>query len=269
VNVYEGKNIRNVGVVGHGGSGKTSLISAILFDCGATSRLGRVEDGNTPTDYDEDEIERKITIAAKLAFVEWNKTKINLLDTPGFGNFIQEARGALRVVDAAAIVVDAVSGVMVQTEKVWSYADEFGLPRIVVVNRMDKDTASFDRSLESIQRLLGRQCVPIQIPIGEEKNFKGVADLITSKAYTFAGDGSAKFTESDVPASIAARVQEFREKLIEAVAESDEHLMEHFFESGTLTDEELLTDFGARWRTVRFIRSCTHRAPAMSASRSC
>ena len=173
MNVYEGKNIRNVGIVGHGGSGKTSLISAILFDTGATNRLGRVDDGNAPTDYDEDEIERKITISAKLAFCEWNKNKINMLDTPGFGNFIQEARGALRVADAAVVVVDAVSGVMVQTEKAWGYADEFQLPRMIVVNRMDRDTASFERSLESIQQTLGRMCVPIQIPIGRRKRFQG------------------------------------------------------------------------------------------------
>src|SRR5205823_2538851 len=230
VNVYEGKNIRNVGVVGHGGSGKTSLVSAILFDSGAFNRLGRVEDGNTPTDYDQDEIERKITISGKLAFAEWNKHKINLLDTPGFNNFIQEARGALRVADAAVVVVDAVSGVMVQTEKVWAYAEEFQLPRIVVVNRMDRDTASFDRSLESIQQLLGRLCVPIQVPIGEEKNFKGVVDIVTRKAYTYAGDGSAKFTESDATGDAAARAQTYREKLVEAVAESDEKLMEKFFE---------------------------------------
>ncbi len=241
MNVYEGKNIRNVGVVGHSGSGKTSLISAILFDTGATNRLGRVEDGNAPTDYDEEEVERKITIAAKLAFAEWNKTKINLLDTPGFGAFIQEARGALRVADAAVVVVDAVSGVMVQTEKAWMYADEFNLPRIVVVNRMDKDTASFDRSLESIQQVLGRLCVPIQISLGEEKNFKGVADLISNKACIYAGDGTAKFTESAIPADGTDRAQEYREKLIEAVAETDEHLMEKFFENGTLSDEDLVS----------------------------
>src|SRR5207248_5030448 len=123
VNVYEGKNIRNVGIVGHGGSGKTSLISASLFDTGATNRLGRVDDGNAPTDYEDEEIERKITMSVKFAFCEWNKNKINMLDTPGFGNFIQEARGALRVADAAIVVVDAVSGAMVQTEKDWAYAD--------------------------------------------------------------------------------------------------------------------------------------------------
>jgi len=241
VNVYEAKNIRNVGIAGHGGSGKTSLISAILFDSGVTNRLGRIEDGNTPTDYDEEEIERKITISAKLAFAEWNKHKINLLDTPGFGNFIQEARGALRVADAAIIVVDAVAGVMVQTEKAWSYADEFQLPRMIVVNRMDRDTASFTRSLESIQQSFGRLCVPVQVPIGEERQFKGVVDIVTKKAYTFAADGTAKFTEAEASGAVASLAQEYRDKLIEAVAESDEKLMEKFFESGSLSDEELLT----------------------------
>lgn len=240
MNVYEGKNIRNVGLVGHGGSGKTSLISAILFDSGATNRLGRVEDGNAPTDYDEEEIERKITISAKLAFSEWNKTKINLIDTPGFGNFIQEARGALQVADAAVVVVDAVSGVMVQTEKVWAYSDELQLPRLIVVNRMDRDTASFDRSLESIQQRLGRQCVPIQVPIGQEKGFKGVVDLVQMKAFISAGDGSAKFSEADIPGDVSGRAQEFREKLVESVAESDEKLMEKFFDTGGLSNEELI-----------------------------
>jgi elongation factor G len=241
VNVYEGKNIRNVGIVGHGGSGKTSLVSAILFDTGATNRLGRVDDGNAPTDYDEDEIERKITISTKLAFCEWNKNKINILDTPGFGNFIQEARGALRVADAAIVVVDAVSGVMVQTEKSWGYAEEFQLPRLVVINRMDRDTASFERSLESVQQSLGRMCVPIQIPLGEEKGFRGVVDLIQMKAYVYQTDGSGKFSESAIPADFTARAQEYRDKLVEAVAESDEKLMEKFFDVGSLSDEELVS----------------------------
>jgi elongation factor G len=241
VNVYEGKNIRNVGFVGHQGSGKTSLISAILFDTGATTRLGRVDDGNTTTDYDDEEIERKITISAKLAFCEWNKTKINMLDTPGFVNFIQEARGALRVADAAVVVVDAVAGVMVQTEKTWAYAEEFGLARMVVVNRIDRDTASFERSLESIHQLLGRMCVPIQIPVGQEKGFKGVVDLVSMKAYLSSGPGTGKFTEAAVPAEVEGRVKEYRDKLVESVAESDETLMEKFFDSGTLSDEELVS----------------------------
>jgi elongation factor G len=240
VNVYEGKNIRNVAVAGHGGSGKTSLISAALFDSGATNRLGRVEDGNAPTDYDDEEIERKITIAAKLAFAEWNKTKINLLDTPGFGNFIQEARGAIRVADAVMVVVDAVAGVMVQTEKVWNYADEFGLARLIVINRMDRDTASFDRTLESIRQSLGRAAVPIQVPVGEERKFKGVVDLVTMKAFIYNSDGSGKFAESEIPADVSARASEHREKLVEAVAEGDESLMEKFFDSGTLSDADLI-----------------------------
>src|SRR4051812_6694779 len=237
VNLYEGKNIRNVGIVGHGGSGKTSLVSAILFDTGATNRLGRVDDGNAPTDYDEDEVERKITIATKLAFCEWNKNKINMLDTPGFGNFIQEARGALRVADAAIVVVDAVSGVMVQTDKAWGYAEEFQLPRLVVVNRMDRDTASFERSLESIQQTLGRMCIPIQIPVGRERSFKGVVDLVLMKAYSYQTDASGKFSEGPIPADVQDRVQEYRKKLVEAVAESDEKLMEKFFDTGSLSDE--------------------------------
>jgi elongation factor G len=241
VNVYEGKYIRNVGIVGHGGSGKTSLVSAILFDTGATNRLGRVDDGNAPTDYDEDEIERRITISTKLAFCEWNKNKINILDTPGFGNFIQEARGALRVADAAIVVVDAVSGVMVQTEKSWGYAQEFELPRLIVINRMDRDTASFERSLESVQQSLGRMCVPIQIPLGEEKGFKGVVDLIQMKAYVYSNDASGKSTETAIPADFTARAQEYRDKLVEAVAESDEKLMEKFFDVGSLNDEELVS----------------------------
>src|SRR5438128_7361874 len=138
-------------------------------------------------------------MSAKFAFCEWNKNKINILDTPGFGNFIQEARGALRVADAAIAVIDAVSGVMVQAEKGWGYAEEFQLPRLVVVNRMDRDTASFERSLESIQQTLGRMCVPIQVPLGEEKAFKGVVDLVQMKAYLYSNDGSGKFTEGAIP----------------------------------------------------------------------
>jgi elongation factor G len=228
VNVYEGKNIRNVGIVGHGGSGKTSLISAILFDAGATTRLGRVDDGNTTTDYDDEEIERKITISAKLACCEWNKNKINMLDTPGFVNFIQEARGALRVVDGAVAVVDAVSGVMVQTEKAWGYADEFGLARMVVVNRMDRETANFERSLESIQQSLGDGCAFRFKSLSERrKGFKGVVDLVSMKAVYLCGDGTAKFTEAAIPADIDARAKEYRDKLVESVAESDEGLMEN------------------------------------------
>src|SRR5262249_5010339 len=156
------------------------------------------------------------------------------------GNFIQEARGALRVADGAIVVVDAVAGVMVQTEKSWGYAEEFELPRLIVVNRMDRDTASFERSLESIQQVLGRLCVPIQMPLGEEKGFKGVVDLVQMKAYTYPTDGSGKVSEGNIPADATSRAQEHRDKLVEAVAESDDKLMEKFFDSGSLSDEEIV-----------------------------
>src|SRR5262245_201189 len=163
--VYDAPSIRNVALVGHGGCGKTSLASAMLFDMGAVNRLGRVDDGTTATDFDPDEIERKISLQTALAFGEWKKNKINLLDAPGYANFLAEARSALRVADAAVVVVDAVAGVEVQTEKVWGYAAEYGLPRVVVVNRMDRERASFQRTLDSLERSFGREAVPVVFPL--------------------------------------------------------------------------------------------------------
>ena len=241
MNVYDGDSIRNICFVGHGGTGKTSLVSAALYTSGATTRLGSVDDGNTTTDYDDEEIERKMTISTKLAFCEWKKHKINMLDTPGFGNMIQEARAALRVVDTAIVVIDCVSGVQVQSEKVWQFCDEFEAPRFLLVNRCDRDRASFDESLASIQQDFGRTCLPVQIPLGTEQNFRGVADLIRMKAHIYEGDGSGKFSETDIPDDDAERAQEYREKLIELVAESSDELMEKFFDEGTLSDEELIS----------------------------
>ena len=237
--VYDAASIRNVALVGHGGSGKTQLVSALLLDAGMVNRLGKVDEGNTVTDYDEEEISRKHTLSASLAYAEWNKTKINLIDTPGFGNFFADARAALHVADGAVIVVDGVSGVEVQTEKAWAVCEELSLPRIVAVNRLDRDRASLDRVLESLRQTLGRTIVPIQLPIGEEKSFTGVVDLVSMKAYTFAGDASGKMTEGAVPAAMTDAVNAAREALIEMVAEADESLMEKFFEAGTLTQEEL------------------------------
>ena len=193
--VYETPQLRNVALIGHGGCGKTSLVSALLFDMGAVNRMGRVDDGTTVTDFDPDEIERKISLQTGLAYGEWRKIKINLLDTPGYANFLAEARSALRVADAALVVVDAVAGVEVQTGKVWGYAEEFGLPRLILVNRMDRERASFLRTMESLQNAFGRQVVPIAIPLGEEKGFVGVADLVTDKADVYADDGSGKFQQ--------------------------------------------------------------------------
>src|SRR5438105_5450716 len=166
--VYDAATIRNVALVGHSGSGKTQLASAILSDAGMVTRLGKVDDGTTVTDFDDEEIARKHTLSAKLACAEWNKTKINIIDTPGMANFLSDARAALRVADAALVVVDAVSGVEVSTEKVWEVATELGVPRLIVLNRFDRERASLDRSLESLRTGFGRTVIPIQLPVGEE-----------------------------------------------------------------------------------------------------
>ncbi len=251
--VYDAASIRNVAMVGHGGSGKTQLVSALLLDAGMVNRLGRVDDGTTVTDYDEEEISRKHTLSASLAYAEWNKTKINLIDTPGFGNFFSDARAAMHVADGAVLVVDGVSGVEVQTEKAWAVADELELPRIVAVNRLDRDRASLDRVLESLRQTLGRTIVPIQLPLGEERNFAGVVDLVSMKAYSFAGDGSGKMTEGEIPAALADAATAAREALIEMVAEADESLMEKFFEAGTLTQEELTQGLATATRAATIV----------------
>lgn len=260
--VYDAASIRNVAVVGHGGSGKTQLVSAMLFDAGMVNRLGKVDEGNTVTDYDEEEIARKHTLSSSLAYAEWNQTKINLIDTPGFGNFFAEAGAALRVADCALVVVDGIAGVEVQTEKAWAAAEELGLPRMVVVNRLDRDRSSLDRTLESLRQSCGRTVVPIQLPIGEEKDFTGVVDLVSMKAYTFATDGSGKATESAVPPGMTEAATSARDALIEMVAEADEPLMERFFEAGTLTQDELATGLAAATRAAKvFPLVCTAGLP--------
>jgi elongation factor G len=245
---YDTGSIRNVAVIGHSGAGKTQLVAALLFTAGATPRLGRVDDGTTLTDYDEEEIARKHTLSASLAWAEWNKSKINIIDTPGMGNFLADARAGLRVADAALLVVDAVSGVEVQTEKVWAEAESMSLPRLVVVSRLDRERASLDRTLTSLREFCSRTVVPIQIPIGEERAFTGVVDLVSMKAWTFAADGSGKASEGPVPASLADQAGAARDALIEMVAEADDALMEKFFESGTLSQEELVS--GLRTATL-------------------
>ena len=238
--VYSGSEIRNVALVGHNDTGKTTLVSQLLFNTGATTRLGRIEDGTTTTDFDQDEIERKHSISAAMAFAEWKNTKINLLDTPGFGIFLMEARASMRVADSAAVVVSGVTGVEVTTEKVWKFADEFELPRMVIVNKMDRERASYSRTLESLQKKFGKNVVPIQLPIGEEKDFKGVIDLVSMKAYQYAADGSGKFETTDIPSALKSDADEARAALIEKVAEGDDTLMERFFEQGGLSQEELI-----------------------------
>ena len=238
--VYSGSEIRNVAVVGHNDTGKTMLVTQLLFNAGAITRLGKIEDGTTVTDFDQDEIDRKHSISTAVAFAEWQNTKINLIDTPGFGIFVMEARTALRVVDSAAIVVSGVTGVEVSTERVWKFAEEFELPRIIVINKMDRERASFSRTLDALQKKFGKNVVPIQLPIGEEKDFTGVIDLVSMKAWKYAADGSGKYEKIDIPAELKAEADDYRAQLIEKVAEGDDTLMERFFDQGGLSQEELL-----------------------------
>ena len=236
---YETENIRNVAVVGHSGTGKTQLTSAILFDSEMVNRLGRVDDGTTTTDFDEEEISRHHTLSASVAYAEWNKHKVNLIDTPGFANFISDARAAMRVCDVGLVVVDAVSGIEVQTEKVWSIAEEFELPRLIVLNRLDRERASIKRSLESLQTAFGRTVIPVQLPLGDEKSFRGIIDLVGMKAITFEPDGTGTPTETEIPEDSKKDAEAAREALVEMVVETDEVLLEKFFETGTLTQNEL------------------------------
>ncbi|PSH03482.1 MAG: elongation factor G [Acidobacteria bacterium] len=236
---YEGENVRNVAVIGHSHSGKTSLVSALLFTAGSTPRLGRVDDGTTITDYDEEEVARQMTISASLAAVEWSKTKINLVDTPGFSMFIHEAELAMPAVDSALVVVDSVSGVQVITQKVWNFAEKLSLPRAVVCTRMDRERADFERVMESLTSAFGRAVIPVQLPIGAEKNFKGVVDLIKMKAYYYEVGGNGRARVEDIPADLTDQAQAARDALIEFVAEGDDDLMSEFFDSGTLAADHL------------------------------
>ena len=238
--VYETNDIRNVGLVGHGHSGKTSLAAGLLFTSGATNRLTRVDEGNTITDFDDEEVQRKITISSAVAATEWNKKKINLIDTPGFNIFINDTKASLVAADAALVLVDGVAGVEVQTEKVWSFTEEFHLPRAIVINRLDRERSSFDRALESVQQFFGRTAVPIHLPIGAERDFKGVVDLVRMKSYTYANGGDGKGKEGDIPASMADAAQAAHEALIEMVAEGNDELLEEFFDKGTLPVEHIL-----------------------------
>ena len=242
---YRTEWIRNVGIVGHGDTGKTQLVSSLLFTAGMTNRLGKVTEGTAVTDWDEEEIARKISIQTGLAFAEWGapgraeKTKINFLDTPGYSTFVNDTKASLVAADAALILVEAVAGVQVVTEKVWDYATEYDLPRAFVINWMDRELASFERALGSIEQVFGRGVVPVHLPIGQEKSFRGLIDLVTMKAHVYAPDADGKTKVEEIPADLANAATTAHEKLVEIVAEGDDKLMGEFFEKGTLPVEDL------------------------------
>lgn len=242
---YNTEWIRNVGIVGHGDTGKTQLVSSLLFTAGMTPRLGKVSDGSATTDWDDEEIARKISINTGLAYAEWaapgqpEKTKINFLDTPGYSTFINETKSSLIAADASLILVDAAAGVQVVTEKVWDYATEYDQPRAFVLNWMDRELASFERALGSLQRVFGRGAVPVQLPIGEEKSFRGVVDLVSMQALVYTPDGDGKGKIEEIPAEFAEQAKAAHETLVEMVAEGDDELMQEFFDKGTLPVEDL------------------------------
>jgi elongation factor G len=236
---FETAKIRNVAVIAHGGAGKTSLVEAMLFDAGMTDRLGTVQDGTTVTDFEPEEIDRKITITSSLAFCNWNKHRINLIDTPGFINFIEDARGCLRAADGSVVVVSAVSGVKAEMRKIWGYASDYRVPSIVFVNSMDKDTANFEKALGAVEKVLDKAAVPLQIPIGTGDSFTGIIDLLKMKAYTFKG---GKSEESDIPADMQGEAAEYRRRLVESIAECNDALLEKYLEGGEITSDELVAD---------------------------
>jgi elongation factor G len=238
--VYDTSDIRDIALVGHGDAGKTCLASAMLFASGAVNRMGRIEDGTAITDFDDEEISRKISLQAALAHFEWKKKKINVVDTPGYAAFIAEAKAGLAVADSALLLVEGVAGIEVMTTKVFEFASSYSLPIMFVVSKLDRENASFDRCLGQIQECFGRSAVPLQLPIGEEHDFCGVVDLITMKAHRYAADASGKLTQENVPDELKERAEAARSSLVEMVAESDDALMEAFFEAGELTQAQLV-----------------------------
>ena len=235
---YDASDIRNVLLVGHGGSGKTTLLEAMLFTAGATTRMGRVEDGNTASDFEPEEVKKGISVSLAMAPIEWNGAKINVLDAPGYADFAGDVRSAIQAVDAVLVVVSAVDGVEVQTEVAWELAVEAGLPRAILINKLDRERASFQRTLDQLVRSFGTQVAPLELPLGEEHDFNGVADLLLQKAYRY--DTGAMATEGEWPDDIHAKADPYREKLVEAVAESDDTLIEKYLEEGGLAEDEVL-----------------------------
>jgi elongation factor G len=255
VRVYESKDIRNAGIVGHGHCGKTSLAAALLYTAGATNRLTSVAEGNTPTDFDEEEIQRKLSISSSIGAAEWKAqgktTKVNFLDTPGFNIFLNDTRSALIAVEAALVVVDAVAGVELQTEKTWGFAAGYQQPRAIVINKLDRERSDFDRTMESIHDRFGRTAVPVQLPIGEEKGFHGVIDLVRMKAFVYAPDGDGKGRECDIPGVYHDAAKEAHAVLVEMVAEGNDELLEEFFAEGTLPVEHIVEGLNTAFREMR------------------
>lgn len=230
---------RNIAVIAHGGAGKTSLAEAMLFNAGATKRLGSVNDGTSVLDYEPEEQKRKISTSAAVHHLDWAGCRFNLIDTPGYSNFLPKTRNSLQVAGGAVVILSAISGVKVQTERIWQYADEFEVSRIAFVNKMDRERASSVRVLDDIEKILGVKGVPMQVPIGEGEAFKGVVDLLSMKAYVYKDDASGGFDTVAIPEEVAAEAEKMREAMVESIVEVDDDLMERYLDGGKVTDDEL------------------------------
>ena len=233
------EKIRNVVLVGHGGSGKTSLAEALLFTAGATTRVGRVEDGNTVTDFEPEEIERQISLGVALASFNWKDHKVNIIDAPGYAGFLGDARSALRAADLAIFVVSGVDGVEVQTEILWDMASEEGIPRAVFINKLDRERSSYARTMSELQGAFGKRIAPIHMPIGNENDLSGIVRIVSNRAHLYAG-GSPKGSPADAPEDMAATVQETHTSLVESVVETDDELMEKYFEGQEPSREQMV-----------------------------
>jgi len=231
------KELRNVALVGHGGSGKTSVAEALLFTGGAITRLGRVDDGNSAMDYEPEEVQRKISITSAFHQYTWKKHRVNIIDTPGDANFFSDTRSCLQGADGTIVVIEATDGVKVQTEEAWNVADQFEMPRLVFVNKMDRERADFFGTFKEVAETFQPKPVLLQIPIGAEENFRGVVDLISQKAYLYGKDG--KSSAGDIPAELQEQVASEREALMENIAEADDALLEKYLDGEPLTDQEL------------------------------
>ncbi|HIC86217.1 MAG TPA: GTP-binding protein, partial [Desulfobacterales bacterium] len=222
--------LRNVALIAHGGSGKTSLGEAMLFNSKATNRLCKVDEGNSNFDFEPEEIARKISISTAVYQCEWKKHLINIIDTPGDDNFLSDTKLSLQAADAAILLVDATSGVKVGTEKVWTFAEEQGLPKILFVNKLDRERADFYKALDQISQVFEVNITPVFLPIGKEADFTGIVDLIRMKAYVYQRDGSGKFEPTEIPADMIDEAAEWRERMIENIVEADDELMEKYLE---------------------------------------
>ncbi|MEW6116599.1 MAG: elongation factor G [Nitrospirota bacterium] len=243
-------HIRNVAIIAHSGAGKTSLTEAILFNAGVIDRMGSVEAGNTVTDYEPEEIARKISVSSAIAYCDWKGNRVNLIDTPGFINFIEDTRGSLRVSDGAVVIVSGISGVKAETEKIWKYACEFEIPRMVFVNKLDKESADFYNALSELEKSFETEGVPLFIPVGEGEQLKGVVDLIAMRAYLSEG---GKTVEAEIPSDVRDRAEEYRKKLVEKIAESDDSLLEKYLEGTEPTNDEIIKGVREGSLTRRFI----------------